>query len=502
VCSPPIPAGRHAVEVRMPADSSWRIAPIPSLDQLPAVAAAAWCHAGTYPPAVLRHYRGPVALWWCAAVPPAATGLRVTGLPRGSRIFLDGVWCGDHDTELTLVSAAPVLMLVLPRWRPGPLPTVIWQSAVAGQSCALVVTPDAGSASFRCRVRLASAVPATAALEWRVVPHNWPGMIQRWSMDWELAPGHNVRDVVLTCQDAQRWWPQALGHPSCYRIELGVTLAGQTSWLHQISGLRALRRERDVLTINGVRRFVIGARLDDMSGGTPDAIVRQAIEAHLALLLVPAEYLGAELLAAADAAGLLLAVDSHAALAPALAAHPSLAIELRPRRAPWWRPSGMVPTPLPTTIVCDRPSFLRRICRGRPAILAARRRKYEPDGGMIMGDVASALLAAADLRPVALSCVADRDTWPLGAARELAVLVVNDAPHAVRVAWSLQLMDPAGRQLVSLAQQLTIPADAAPRIVERLRVRAQLAGRYPMVLRLVVGDGEPFITRDVLVVDP
>jgi hypothetical protein len=482
----------------MPADASWRIAPIPSPDQLPAVTAVSWCRAGAHLPAVLRHYRGPAALWWCGIVPPAATGLRVTGLPAGARVALDGVWRGDRDAEMALTSTAPVLLVTVPHWRPGPLPQVIWQHAAAGGSCALLVVPDAGAASFRCQVRLTSTTAAVATLEWRVVPHNWPGMIQRWSMPWQLTPGHNVRDVVLACRDGQRWWPHALGHPSCYRIELGVTLAGQTDWLHQISGFRTLRREHDVLTVNGVRRFIAGARADDLASDAPDALVRQALAAQLALLLVPAEQLSAGLLAAADAAGLLLAVDGDAALAPALAAHPSLAVELR--RAARWRP-GAAPPPLPTTVTCSGPSFMRRTCHGRAAILAARRHKYAPDGGMIVADVASALVAAADLRPVALFCLADHRVWPLGAARELTVLLVNDAAHAVHVTWALQVRDPAGRLLVALERQLTIPADAAPRAVERLRLRAQLAGRYLVVLRLAVGDGEPFITRDVLTVD-
>jgi hypothetical protein len=485
----------------MSADASWRIAPIASPDRLPAAAAAGWCHAGARLPAVLRDYRGPAALWWCGTVPPTATGLRVTGLPAGARLALDGVWCGDHDTAVTWASAAPVLMVTVPHWRPGPLPQVIWQHAAAGGCCTLLVVPDAGAASFRCQVRLASTTAAVATLEWRVVPHNWPGMIQRWSMPWQLTPGRNVRDVVLACHDGQRWWPQALGHPSCYRIELGVTLAGQTSWVQQISGFRTLRHERDVLAVNGVRRFIAGARADDLAGGAPDALVQRALAAQLALLLVPAAQLSAGLLAAADAAGLLLAVDGDAALAPVLAAHPSLAIELRPRRPAWWPRSDAAPTPLPTTIVCGGPSFMRRICHGRAAILAARRHKYVPDGGMIVADVASALVAAADLRPVALLCLVDRGIWLLGAARELSVLLVNDAAHAVRVTWALQVRDPAGQLLVALERQLTIAADAAPYVVERLRLRAQRAGRYLVVLRLAVGDGEPYITREVLTVD-
>ena len=132
-----------------------------------------------------------------------------------------------------------------------------------------------------------------------------------------LAQGSNFLDWTVTIPDPALWWPHALGAQPMHTLRVEVDVDGRTS--HAVErrlGLRAVRWDDWVLSVNGERLFVKGANQGPtrmaLGEATPDELRRDvtlAREAGLDLVRLHAHVTRPELYEAADDQGLLVWQD-------------------------------------------------------------------------------------------------------------------------------------------------------------------------------------------------
>jgi beta-mannosidase len=132
-----------------------------------------------------------------------------------------------------------------------------------------------------------------------------------------LAVGANRVRWRLAVDDPDLWWPVGLGRPSLYDVCVTAELAGEIVCSRTLrTGLRDVRAENLVWSVNGERVFLKGANLGptrrDLAYASPGDVagdVRLAAEAGLNFLRVHAHIGRRELYDAADELGVLLWQD-------------------------------------------------------------------------------------------------------------------------------------------------------------------------------------------------
>lgn len=139
-------------------------------------------------------------------------------------------------------------------------------------------------------------------------------------VDQPLATGRNEVNWTVTVERPELWWPRALGDPVLHDVRVGVLLddgPGRLSDERRLRvGLRSVRLQRWIASVNGERLFLKGANLGPtrmaLGEATPDELRRDvdlAVDAGLDLVRVHAHVTRPEVYDAADERGLLVWQD-------------------------------------------------------------------------------------------------------------------------------------------------------------------------------------------------
>jgi beta-mannosidase len=132
-----------------------------------------------------------------------------------------------------------------------------------------------------------------------------------------LATGDNRVRWRVTIERPALWWPRAIGDQPLYAVEVVVRVDGETSDARTVkTGLRRVRMQRWVTTINGERVFLKGANLgpsrralSDVTAEDVSADLDLACDAGLDLLRVHSHVATPDLYDQADRIGMLLWQD-------------------------------------------------------------------------------------------------------------------------------------------------------------------------------------------------
>ncbi|MGQ0824921.1 MAG: glycoside hydrolase family 2 protein [Actinomycetota bacterium] len=132
-----------------------------------------------------------------------------------------------------------------------------------------------------------------------------------------LAAGENQQSVMLTVEDAPRWWPRRMGPQRLCTLTVAVDVAGAHSDERTMrTAFREVRADDWRFIINGERMFLKGTNLAPtrlaIGDATPAEIRRDlelAVDANLDFVRVHAHVARPELYDAADELGLLLWQD-------------------------------------------------------------------------------------------------------------------------------------------------------------------------------------------------
>jgi beta-mannosidase len=132
-----------------------------------------------------------------------------------------------------------------------------------------------------------------------------------------LARGSNEASWAVDIAQPRLWWPRDLGSAELVDVQVTVEIGGITS--HQTTrrtGLRQVRWDDWVCSINGERMFLKGANLlpvTELPGGATetriDDLISAAAECGLDVLRVHGHIADEKLYSAADEAGLLIMQD-------------------------------------------------------------------------------------------------------------------------------------------------------------------------------------------------
>jgi beta-mannosidase len=132
-----------------------------------------------------------------------------------------------------------------------------------------------------------------------------------------MSTGRNRVRWRVTIERPELWWPRALGGQPLYEIEVSVRVDGRLSDARTVTtGLRQVRMQRWITTINGERVFLKGANfgpsrraLSEITPGDVAADLALACHADLNLLRVRGHVATTELYDQADRLGMLLWQD-------------------------------------------------------------------------------------------------------------------------------------------------------------------------------------------------
>jgi beta-mannosidase len=132
-----------------------------------------------------------------------------------------------------------------------------------------------------------------------------------------LATGDNRVRWRVAIERPALWWPRALGAQPLYAVEVVVRVEGETSDARTIqTGLRQVRMQRWVTTVNGERVFLKGANLgpsrralSEVSAADVATDLELACDAGLDLLRVYGHVATPDLYEQADRIGMLLWQD-------------------------------------------------------------------------------------------------------------------------------------------------------------------------------------------------
>jgi beta-mannosidase len=213
-----------------------------------------------------------------------------------------------------------------PTWNPGGLwrPVRLESSGVLRIRHARVrcVEADSHRAVLALRAVVDTTVPTTATLRTTYAPAGQPDEARDHELHHVLAAGENRVEWTVTVNDPELWWPHALGDQPLYDIAIEVygdddDLALPPSDLRRVrTGLRSVRLDRWILSVNGEQLFLKGTNLaptrQDLAAVTSDEIhadVAAAKDLGLDLLRVHSHIARPELYEAADQAGMLVWQD-------------------------------------------------------------------------------------------------------------------------------------------------------------------------------------------------
>lgn len=205
-----------------------------------------------------------------------------------------------------------------PSWNPGGIWAPVHVSCTGpvriSALSVVCVEATAESAILEFRTVLDTANPRTVSLDTAVGPESEPPSASRHT-DHALAAGPNVVRWRMAIDRPRLWWPHALGDQPLYEVNLVATVDGRQSDRRCVrTGLRQIRLQRFVATINGEALFLKGACYGPTRRALGEADemetdVHAALDAGLDLLRVHAHVGRRELYEAADRAGLLIWQD-------------------------------------------------------------------------------------------------------------------------------------------------------------------------------------------------
>lgn len=166
----------------------------------------------------------------------------------------------------------------------------------------------------RARLEMTAELDSTSARE--VVVRSRVGSVDHERTD-QLTAGTNAVSWRLDIPDPPLWWPRALGEQPLVDVSVEVVVETAVSDRRTVrTGLRQVRLDRWIMTLNGERIFLKGAttgptraRLAYATGEEIAADAGFAHEAGLDLLRLQAHISRPELYEAADRTGLLLWQD-------------------------------------------------------------------------------------------------------------------------------------------------------------------------------------------------
>lgn len=214
-----------------------------------------------------------------------------------------------------------------PTWNPGGLwrPVRLESSGVLRIRHARVrcLEADAHRATLAMRAVVDTTVPGTGTLRTTIHPTGRPGDARDHELHHVLAAGENRIEWTVTVTDPHLWWPHALGDQPLYDVTIEVY--GDDEVLDDVppsdirrvrTGLREVRLDRWILSVNGERLFLKGTNLvptrqalAEASPAEVRADVETAKELGLDLVRVHSHIARPELYEAADETGMLVWQD-------------------------------------------------------------------------------------------------------------------------------------------------------------------------------------------------
>ncbi|HUS61772.1 MAG TPA: hypothetical protein VMY34_06215, partial [Acidimicrobiales bacterium] len=202
-----------------------------------------------------------------------------------------------------------------PAWNPGGLwrPVHIEETGPVRISRMRVLCPEASEerAVLAVRVLLDAAEATTVRIRTAIA-----GVVEHHQVQ-PVAAGENRLEWEVFVEQPSLWWPHALGSQPLHDVEVDVRCGDELSDRSTvITGLRQVRLERWILSVNSERMFLKGASQGparmDLAEATPadlDADVALARNAGLDLLRVKGHISRPELYEAADRQGMLVWQD-------------------------------------------------------------------------------------------------------------------------------------------------------------------------------------------------
>jgi beta-mannosidase len=213
-----------------------------------------------------------------------------------------------------------------PGWNPGGLwrPVRLESSGVLRirHARARCIEADQHRATLALRAVVDTTVPTTGTLRTTTHPVGRPDHARDHELHHVLAAGENRIEWTVTVTDPELWWPHALGDQPLYDVTIDVfgdddDLALPPSDSRELrTGLRSVRLDRWILSVNGERLFLKGTNLaptrQALADADPDEVaadIHQAKDLGLDLVRVHSHIGRPELYHAADETGMLVWQD-------------------------------------------------------------------------------------------------------------------------------------------------------------------------------------------------
>jgi beta-mannosidase len=206
-------------------------------------------------------------------------------------------------------------------WNPGGIwaPVRLEESGPVRLGWLKILCRDASAeaATLELEAGLDSAQATTCRLTTTVRRQGARSVVHELSAEHALAAGINVVRWRAGVERPELWWPHALGPQPLYDVEVAVSAAGELSDQKTVTtGLRQVRMDNFIATINGERMYLKGANLAptrrELGEATAAELARDvtlAREAGLDLIRVHAHISRPELYEAADRQGMLVWQD-------------------------------------------------------------------------------------------------------------------------------------------------------------------------------------------------
>jgi beta-mannosidase len=213
-----------------------------------------------------------------------------------------------------------------PTWNPGG----IWRAVRLESSGPLrirharvrCVEADDDRAVLALRAVVDAAEATTGTLRTTIAPTGDTSDTRDHELHHVLAAGENRIEWTITVHQPDLWWPHTLGAQPLYGVAIEVFGSGgdrtaPASDRRQLrTGLRSIRLDRWILSVNGERLFLKGTNLgptrQGLADATPDEVVADIAAAKdlgLDLVRVHSHIAPPELYAAADDAGMIVWQD-------------------------------------------------------------------------------------------------------------------------------------------------------------------------------------------------
>jgi beta-mannosidase len=181
---------------------------------------------------------------------------------------------------------------------------------------------DEHRAELALRVVVDATAQSTARLRTTVSPTADPSDATEHELDHVVAAGENRIEWTVTVPRPRLWWPHALGEQHHYDVRVEVSGDDRSpdeapSDIFEVrTGLREVRLDRWIMSVNGERLFLKGTNLGPTKQGLADATaeevradVQAAKDLGLDLVRVHSHISRTDLYQAADEAGMLVWQD-------------------------------------------------------------------------------------------------------------------------------------------------------------------------------------------------